>query len=113
MLLNQIKNSISRQHNYYSGLTWFSMVYYIINISIHNIVSTNPVNHNIDMVTCVKKHFINILPLCSISQKNRISGLVRCTTTNTLNHTKPTMSHDNESRWFTNLDCIKGVWFCH
>lgn len=113
MLLNQIENSIYSQYNYYSGLIRFSMVYYIISISIHNIVSTNPVNHNIDMVTCVKKQFINIIPLCSISQKNRISGLVCLLAMNILNQSKPNMSHDNESQWFINLDSIKGVLFCH
>lgn len=113
MLLNRIENNISKLYNYYSGLIWFSMVYYIVSISIHNIVSTNPVNHNLGMVTCVIKHLMKINPLCTISQENWFSGLVSRPITNTLIHTKPTTAPDNELYGFTNLDSIVGVLFCH
>lgn len=93
------------------------MVYHIIIYSIHNIVSIKPLNHNIDIITCVKNNYVlfrvKLIPSCTISQKNRISGLVRPLLSNVLIHTKPTSPAGAEILWFTSLDSTGGVRYCH
>ena len=113
MLLNQLENNNSKHNCMYYGLVWFSMVYHIINISIHNIVSINPLNHNMYMVTCVNKTVVNTPLTCVVYLENWFSGLVRLLLSNTLYHTKPAVSHDTESQWFTSLDSIGVIRFCH
>ena len=109
MLLNQLENNSSKHNCMYYGLVRFSMVYHIINISIHNIVSINPLNHNMYMVTCVKKTIINIYLTCVVYLENWFSGLPWRPVLNTVNHTKPVVSLDTESQWFTSLDSTTGV----
>ena len=109
MQLNQPENSNSIHNLLLTGLIWFSMVYYIINNSIHYIVYTNPLNQYIYMVICEIKYLIIIIPHKGISLENWFSGLPSRPLRVMVNRAKPERPSDCDRYWFSSLDSITGV----
>ena len=114
MMLDQIKNTINNHKYNISGLVWSSMVYQIykiINNSIHYIIYTSPLDHNIHYVTCAHKitQYFKFSLTCVVSLEKWSSGLVSLLLSNVLDQARPPIPLDNETEWSSDLDSIVGV----
>lgn len=124
MLLDQIKNSINIHLNMICGLVWSNMVYHIIIISIHDILSTRPLDQYIYIITCEETYQTKLRKLCILSFRNIIypyivylekwsSGLESLLLSKMQDRARPTMSTAPDTLWSSSLDSITGGRLCH
>lgn len=100
MLIDQTKNTINKQYNIITGLVWSSMVYYIINNSIHYILYTRPLDQYIYIITCGKIYYMILHKFsltCVVSLEKWSSGLESLLLLEVLDRTRPTKPIDNEN----------------